>query len=255
MENVVTPAQLTTMLNDLSKKREVWENNQYKSSNDVLYGLIDEAYGLLQQMRRNRKLIAAANALLKQRNIDYQTNTSLETKIIKLIFGEVGKRAISYARALTTIANEKPEKQSTAAFITERGGIDEMRRTSTVNPNALTNEQLEKLADQALSNAKAVAPQFALTGQLVPDEGSEYEYSIAVVRQVSPGQGEIVCGVNNASLLKSVLVHVGKGLAPKPANKARATSTAPTVAVPAQPPNAVAATPPPTASGDDLEAA
>ena len=146
---------------------------------------------------------------------------------------------MSYARALAVIATEKPEKQSTADFIGERGGIDEIRRSKEADPDAFTPEKLEQLAAAMLSQAAAIAPQFALSGELAPADDSAHAYSLAVVREVSPGKGEIVHGVNNASLLKSVLVHVGKGLK----SKAKAAT------------NATSAAPPPTPPDDELEAA
>lgn len=93
----------------LIQKRITWENGTYKASNDELYALLSDCLELFNEVQLERKLIKRINALLEEREIQMRSNTSLATKIVRLIFGDCGKRAYTYAKVITVASKEKPK--------------------------------------------------------------------------------------------------------------------------------------------------
>ena len=97
-------ANISTWIDSLATKRETWENGTYKASNEELYVLLDECVDLFKEVRVHRSLVKKLNLILEEREIMMRSNTSLATKIVRLIFGDCGKRAYTYARVLTVAA-------------------------------------------------------------------------------------------------------------------------------------------------------
>ncbi|XDZ64982.1 hypothetical protein AB8880_08590 [Alphaproteobacteria bacterium LSUCC0684] len=102
-------ANISTWIDSLKTKRETWENGTYKASNEELYVLLDECVDLFKEVRAHRSLVKKLNLILEEREIMMRSNTSLATKIVRLIFGDCGKRAYTYARVLTVAAEQKGE--------------------------------------------------------------------------------------------------------------------------------------------------
>ena len=76
-----------------------------------------------------RKLIKAINQRLTEMRMNPDTIPDLATKIVRCTFNSSGKRVTAYARVLKFALAEKPENQSMEAYITGKGGIEEIRRT------------------------------------------------------------------------------------------------------------------------------
>jgi len=112
-------ANISTWIDSLATKRETWENGTYKASNEELYVLLDECVDLFKEVRVHRSLVKKLNLILEEREIMMRSNTSLATKIVRLIFGDCGKRAYTYARVLTVAAEHKGELQSMKSFVAE----------------------------------------------------------------------------------------------------------------------------------------
>ena len=91
--------------------------------------LLDECVDLFKEVRAHSSLVKKLNLILEERDIMMRSNTSLATKIVRLIFGDCGKREYTYARVLTVAAEQKGELQSMKSFVAEVGGIEEIRKS------------------------------------------------------------------------------------------------------------------------------
>ena len=125
-------ANISNWIDTLTSKRENWENGTYKASNEELYVLLDECVDLFKEVRAHRSLVKKLNLILEERDIMMRSNTSLATKIVRLIFGDCGKRAYTYARVLTLAAEQKGALQSMKSYVAEAGGIEEIRKSTNV---------------------------------------------------------------------------------------------------------------------------
>ena len=90
-------------LGDIETARINWETGSYKKSNEELYGVLDRCRNFYQQIKimeeGKRKLIKAIDGVLIERGMPSQKNTSLVTKVVRCVFGDVGKRAFTYAKS------------------------------------------------------------------------------------------------------------------------------------------------------------
>jgi hypothetical protein len=205
-------ANISTWIDSLTTKRETWENGTYKASNEELYVLLDECVDLFKEVRAHRSLVKKLNLILEERDIMMRSNTSLATKIVRLIFGDCGKRAYTYARVLIVAAEQKGELQSMKSFVAEAGGIEEIRKSQNgQTPTQKRNEQIA-FAVEVLETRLGLIQTFKISEELAPHNESAYELSVAIVRKERNGKGSIVFGTNNQTILKAALAQAGKSL-------------------------------------------
>ena len=203
---------ISTWIDSLTTKCKTWENGTYKASNEELYVLLDECVDLFTEVRAHRSLVKKLNLILEEREIVMRSNTSLATKIVRLIFGDCSKRAYTYARVLTVAAKQKAELQSMKSFVAEAGGIEEIRKSKNGRtPTQKRNEQIA-FAVEVLEARPGLVEAFKINEELTPHNESAYEFSVAIVRKERNGKSNIVFGTNNQTILKSALVQAGKSL-------------------------------------------
>ncbi len=119
-------------IEELKAARVAWEEGTYKKSNEELYKLLDDCLAFYLDIRSKTNKCKALNALLKARDTSFNEGTSLQTRIVRAVFGaECGKRAYAYARVITVSAVEKRPEVAMYDFITQRGGVEEIRRTKS----------------------------------------------------------------------------------------------------------------------------
>ncbi len=213
IKNGMTAAQVTAALNALYNDRESWETGSYKQSNDALYNLLDKCLGLLVQIRANRKLIGSLNELLSVRNLTFNSGTSLNTKIIRFVFGDCGKRAFTYASVLSVAAQEKRENESMHSFISNRGGIEAVRRVT--KPGFLSKANTSKSQAQAAETFFATSPplsaNFSSTdAALKPSASASHTFVSALIRENGDGTHSIVFACDNERIVKLLMAEAGK---------------------------------------------
>ena len=213
IKNGMTTKQVTAALNELCNDRESWENGSYKQSNDALYNLLDKCLVLLVQIRGNRKLIGSLNELLSTRKLTFNNGTSLNTKIIRFVFGDCGKRTFTYASVLSVAAKEKKENESMISFISNRGGIEAVRRASkTGSMSKADNARLQaQAAEKFFATSTPLIPQFASTdSDLKPSPSVSHTFVTGLIRQNPDGTHSIVFACDNERIVKLLLAEAGK---------------------------------------------
>jgi hypothetical protein len=222
MTNTTTQTQTVTFANaidDIVEKRIRWENGTYAAANAELYSILGDCLDLFVALKRRVDVSNEVNTLLDARGITYNTATSLELKLVRLVFAStdtaprIENRLFSYARVIRVAADAKQTGESLAQFIMDRHGIDEIRR---VNKDGLTAADKQK-AQVDLARTKLITPSdsdlftdFDLPDQLQPKAGEQF--SLALVRKNADGTGSIVFGTDNVAAVTTVLALAGKEL-------------------------------------------
>lgn len=213
MKNVMKNEALVNKIDELAKKRVTWEEGTYKASNAELCALLDECYAIYDEARVNKALAKRIGQLVEERKLTVQENTSLATRIVRLVFGNCGKRAYSYAKVLTVAADEKRENESMQTFINNRNGIENIRRQKA---DGATDAELKAeyvdYADEVLSAGKAIVEGIEATGDMEADEKANYRFAVALLRTDGKGKASIVYTTNAASVVRTALINAGKKL-------------------------------------------
>ena len=209
---------LSAALRRLHDKRTSWQNGVYKRSNDELYGILAECHTLLVQLRGEVKLRKKLNEAIEAAGYKVRSNTSIELKVVRAVFGVENKRIEAYVRVLQLAKAEMPKGWTLPEWIEEHGGIEEVRRKPKAGPSAADRaKQYRELAEAKLPNAKKIAARFKPDNSLQPDDGGDYAYSVALVRVDADGKASLVFGTNKNALVKAVITEAGKTLAERKA--------------------------------------
>lgn len=222
MTNTTAQTQTATFadaIDDIVAKRILWEQGTYAAANAELYSILGDCLELFVALKSRTGAAKAVNDLLDLRGLTYNNATSLELKLVRLVFAaadnakQIENRLFGYARVIRVAADAKQSSATLAQFITDRHGIDEIRRA---NKDGLTTTDKAKVQVD-LARTKLVNPSdselfsnFDLPDQLQPKAGEQF--SLALVRKNADGTGSIVFGTDNVAAVTSVLALAGKSL-------------------------------------------
>ena len=120
-----TKANIDMMSAELARlhhKRSEWENGAYKRSNEQLYELLAECHTLLVQLRGEVKLRKKLNKAIEAAGFTVRSNTSLELKVVRAVFGVENNRIQAYVRVLQLAKKEMPKDWTLPEWIEEQGG-------------------------------------------------------------------------------------------------------------------------------------
>ena len=215
INNALNGELLVTMLDYLVSARENWENGTLRSSNDELFILLDRCTVILIEVQADRSLVLKVGKLLVKRGLKDRANTSLATKIVRIVFGDCGKRAFTYAKIISIAAADKRENETMRTFVSNRGGIDDMTRGGTKAKSGVEKQENIEFAVTKLTLTKPIIPEFDMIDALRPHAESAHSFSLAVIRRDANGKGNIVFGINNKALVNSALTLAAKDLRPE----------------------------------------
>lgn len=205
--HVVTKAQ------DLSNKRERWENGTFKKSNDELYALLSDCLDFYEELRGKKTRCKALNDFLKDNSIKFNEGSSLETRIVRAVFNSsFQKRAYGYARVIKVASEEKKQSETMSDFITSRGGIEEIRRTNRKGETpAELRKQNIRYAKELFEQRKPLVQLISNSAsQLEFDEGAEHNLFVGLMRLEDNGQYSLVYETSAPSVVNSALAQAGK---------------------------------------------
>lgn len=210
ISNIIEPKTLETILSNLVSEREAWEAGSYLKSNQELYALLEKCLNQYTQVKHSASLRNVVSQMLRERNIAFNASTNTLTKIVRLVFGDCGKRAYTYARVIQVALAEKPENVSLATFITNAGGVEEIRRR---NVNGISPTQLRQKRIAAAENYFVRADGIITVEtveSITPNVETENNLSLAILRLNADGTSTVVCGIENIALLNAALEHTAK---------------------------------------------
>ena len=196
-----------TLMNDMvttQKAANEWTKNAYRTASTELYELLAECYAHTQFYRSaDISFKLQLNQLLRDAKHTFNEGTRIETKVVRVVFGEVFKGAIGrsrgaiYSKVLTAAHEEKVSKDNFVKWLTTQGGVEAVRKQN----KGKTAAQIK--TERALSAHKQLATQSTQDLQLCTP-AQNYEYSLALVAHTG-GDKRIVALLNNNTLVKEAL--------------------------------------------------
>lgn len=193
----------------LRDERQTWNDTVYKTSNDMLYGVLQQCYAMYFEMcGKSPEAAALREALaahIAERKITVLKSTHTMTKIVRCVFDGDRKRFNAYSRVLQSALAQQPKPVAVdelAQFIIDNGGIEEIRRPKS--PTALTTADKAAYAVTVLRDkALATVDGAAVTEKL--DAAKDGEMHVAIVTQRAGGAIEVNAIVFSESVLKAAL--------------------------------------------------
>lgn len=142
-------------IEQLVNEREAWEQTAYRTSNDMLYALLQKCFVLYKAMGTDsaeaKTLREALNSYIALKAYKFSKSTHTLTKIVKCVFGADRRRASTYSIALRSALANNIQALDVAAFIRDNGGVEEIRLAKA--PNAMTVKQKAAAATSAVSES------------------------------------------------------------------------------------------------------
>lgn len=218
---------VATVATPIIEKRKAWEAGTYAASNAELYAILGDCLDLFSTLKSDSAKTKGLGEYLTACGHTVKSNTSLELRIVRLIFLEPGmetklaNRMFTYARAVKVAADAGISGANMPAFIAEHNGIDEIRRAASSGQNATDAVKVQQeYADSVFrgQNVSTIADNIELPDELQPAAGSDY--SIALIRKNADGTGSIVFGLNTGSVVNAALRIAGKSLTDQAAKAA-----------------------------------
>lgn len=201
LTNAGVALSLYARLTAVGEKATQWHKTTYRKATEELYALLGECYGVTADVRNaGAAVVRELNKVLTNNSIPFNDGTALETKVVRVVFGDIGKRAHIYARVLSNARHQRVTTQNFTAWLDAQGGVEAVRRQhSGMSPAQVKAERVEKaekslpsVKEKQLSNAPKV-------------DGSDYVLALV---QHTNGKQRIVGFCDNLSVVKQVLARV-----------------------------------------------
>lgn len=144
-------------IEQLATEREEWEQGALRTSNEQLYALLAKCYTLYWEMCGSSNVAKSMRAELEdfisKKGYRFLESTHTLAKIVKCVFGGVDRRRVStYSLVLREALTQKLKVDAVAAFIADKGGVEEIRRSKSAT--AKTPKQKAELGKQAVSDSQ-----------------------------------------------------------------------------------------------------
>jgi len=209
--NTMKPEDIRATIDKLTEQHNAWNEGAYKTSNTELYQLLSDCldfYNVVSASVEQRKELYT---LLENRGIKFNKNSDLTTRIVRAVFGDCGKRAYAYARVITVAAETKPENETMHTFITNAGGVEQIRRKVNGETPAQKRKSLKDFAENLFAKSDPIVSETVIAASdLLPSKNASNLFSLALIRQNDDGTNSIVYGTNNVTLVDAVLADAGK---------------------------------------------
>jgi len=208
---------LVAELDRLSANCISWEKTSFKKANEELYGLLAHCLAIFETRFKHASdedraaLRKEVLARLQARNIRVVKQSATLTMFVRLLFNSDRKRANSYAYVLTAAMTHGVTSAELAQWITQAGGIEEVKRWHLVKPETAQRQAELAQTRQRLESEIAQAHDVPLAQ--VALNGLEGDYVLLLARPNGDGKGAAVVGVlpdASESLRKGLLQQLAK---------------------------------------------
>ena len=193
----------------LVAERKVWEHGAYVKSNEQLYALLGKCYAFYFDLRGNDKEAKAAreelNTVISTKGYSFNEGTHVLTKLVKYVFEGVDRRRVSaYSLVLREALARGVKADGIPAFITNGGGVEEIRRSKsktakTATQKAALGKEALRGKELAVFNSETLA---ALAQQADKSVGDDV---VAILTQQEDGSFVVRELIGSTSLLKTAL--------------------------------------------------
>lgn len=205
----------------LIAERKSWQSNEFARSNQRLYQILQSCYILYKDMSgvtgEKLALKRAFNKYCDELGCNFKDSTHLMVKVVRCVFGDDRRRASSYAKVLRIAAEKRIGALDIPQFLSDAGGVEEIRRESKSNK---ANIKEKAAVGLTLMESKALASAQSDALNAVFDEAA-YDGAVLLLstRKVD-GSFQIKYVIQNGVLITSALAHLPSLLKEKEALKA-----------------------------------
>ena len=219
---VHTTGNIGNILGQLNSQRENWEASAYKTSNQMLYAILQQCYQLERSMQRSQ--YSELNDYCKQRGIGYNSSTDTIAKIIKCVFPVDRRRVSTYVTALRAAMQHDVEIQNLADWLERNGGVQEINLRRSANYKTDTERAAE--AKQVVMHQPVLATVTSVELTALYSLKSSEDTVLLLASHNANGQFEIRQLIQTESAIKAVL----SSYYPKAVEKKQAQDTVQTAA-------------------------
>ena len=192
---VLTAQQHYDAMLKIADKAATWHSTSYKKATDELFALLSDCYAAVADIRNEgTAMVRELNKVLTANGITFNDGTRLETKVVRVVFGNIGKRAHIYARVLRNAHEQSVKPTVFAEWLVKQGGIEAVRKQyKGLSPSQLKAQRVET-AEKALPRVKA--QQLSNAPKV---DGSDYVLALV---QHTNGKQRIVGFCDSVALIK-----------------------------------------------------
>jgi hypothetical protein len=212
--NNASKLNLLAFIEQLHADQCAWNDKHYKTTTDKLLDLLGRCLEAQmhfaaddKQRRSFFKVFDAMGAIAGKK-------LSLTSRVVRYVFRITGNRASAYARVIDIALSEKITPAELATWVRGHGGIEEVRRNYAAGEAPAAKQQAKQAAaEDALGSASVICTISNLPQQLHASSDNVHAYSLALVRHdKTSGNGDVLWGTADDTLIKQFLLHQSKRL-------------------------------------------
>lgn len=214
--NVVSANTIVQQLDVLSARRKEWETTDYKKANEGLYALLAECLDVF-----NKRFVQAEEQVQKAFRVQLRerltadgirvvkTSTTL-TMLARFVFNSDRKRAQGYSYVLAAAVSYGVEASSFPAWVTEQGGLEEIKRNMVKSEKARANQEAVKAAAIAVKDDLELNALQPLAH--VHLGGLTGKYAVLLVKPTVDGGADVVGLLNevNETMINTLIQKMAK---------------------------------------------
>jgi hypothetical protein len=195
---VITAQQHYDAMLKIANKAATWHSTSYKKATDELFALLGECYSSVAAIRKQgTAMVRELNKVLTANSITFNDGTRLETKVVRVVFGNIGKRAHIYARVLRNAHEQSVKPTVFVEWLGKQGGIEAVRKQH----KGLTPKEVKA---QRVLTAEKVLPLVKAKQLSNAPKVDGSDYVLALVQHTS-GKQRIVGFCDSATLIKEAM--------------------------------------------------
>lgn len=208
---------IVQQLDALFEVRAKWESTDYKKANEGLYSLLSQCLGVFdtQYIKASKAAQTALRVELTHKltaaGVKVQKNTSILTMFVRFVFNADRKRAHGYAAVLMAAIAEGIAAQDLPAYITEAGGIEEIKRRQVKSAESIAKQAKLEVAKAdvklEVEMAAAVTPLAS-----VQIEGVTGSYALLLVKPKLDGTSDVIGSLSDLpdSMVQALIGRMAK---------------------------------------------
>ena len=218
--NIAFANETVQQLDLLVANRKTWEATDYKKANEGLYSLLSDCYTLFETKFKNAKSDEDRKAVrieiahrLTADGVKVQKNSTTLTMFVRYVFGSDRKRAHGYAYVLKAAISHDIRADGLVKFITEAGGIEEIKRKMVASEKAIANKEKREKAFGLVKTKAELHELSPLASLDMPIVNNRTPYVVLVAKPMTNGKTHVVALLKNASetLVNVLYKHIAKG--------------------------------------------
>ena len=233
--SAAVPQYTFARIEQLAIDRQAWETTVYRTSNEMLYGLLQKCYQLYKDMEGTgddaKKLLDALDTYVKFKGYKFLKSTHTLSKIVKCVFSDTTsnegtdrRRVSAYSMVLQKALGDGIAADGIATFITNAGGVEAIRLGKT--SSGVTSAAVQKRVEAKTSIAqKSMGVAMGLQLGAMLDAGKIGTQVVLIGTWQADGSVVVQAVVQSDSALNAALTSFHSESKSKPETKTQAAET------------------------------